>query len=214
PAGGLSEDAIEWIKAKDDFLIPVKVLSRIYRARFCDKLKSMIKGNVLVLPEETDVNALQKNLYKKQWVVYAKNTGKTVDHALEYLARYTNRVAIGNDRITNIEDGKVTFRYKDPKTGKYNREMMLPADEFIRRFMQHILPLGFYKIRYFGILATANIKDKKEQCLALIGKQQPLSELEGLNDYEAFMLITGKDPSICKKCKAGRMTPVSLINTG
>ena len=96
----------------------------------------------------------------------------------------------------------------------YNREMTLHADEFIRRFMQHILPLGFYKIRYFGILATANIKDKKEQCLALIGKQQPLSELEGLNDYEVFRHITGRDPSLCKKCNIGRMAPVLLANTG
>ena len=92
--------------------------------------------------------------------------------------------------------------------------MTLHADEFIRRFMQHILPLGFYKIRYFGILATANIKDKKEQCLALIGKQQTLSKLEGLNDYEAFRLIKGRDPSLCKKCKTGRMTPVLFANTG
>ena len=214
PAGGLSEDAMEWITAKDDFLVPVKVLSKIYRARFCDKLISMIAKNVLKLPEGTDVNVLQKNLYEKQWVVYAKKTGKTVNHALDYLARYTNRVAIVNDRITNIENGKVTFRYKDPKTGKYNREMTLPADEFIRRFMQHILPLRFYKIRYFGILATANIQDKKEQCLALIGKQQPLSELEGLNDYEVFRHITGIDPSLCRKCKTGRMVPVLLTNTG
>ena len=214
PAGGLSEDAMEWIKAKDGFLVPVKVFLKIYRARFCDKLKSMITNNGLVLPEGTDVNALQKTLYKKQWVVFAKKTGKTVNHALEYLARYTNRVAIGNDRITNIQNGKVTFRYKDPKTGKYNREMTLPVNEFIRRFMQHILPLGFYKIRYFGILATANIKDKKEQCLALIGEQLPLSELEGLNDYEAFRHITGRDPSLCRKCKTGRMAPAFWANTG
>lgn len=214
PAGGLSEDAMEWIKAKDGFLVPVKVLSKIYRARFCDKLKSMIRGHVLELPEGTDVNALQKNLYKKQWVVYAKKTGKTVNHALEYLASYTNRVAIGNDRITNQKDGNVTFRYKDPHTGKYTREMTLTAIEFIRRFMQHILPLGFYKIRYFGILATANIKDKNEQCLALIGKQQTLSELEGLNDYEVFRQITGIDPSLCRKCKTGRMMPVLFANTG
>ena len=214
PAGGLSEDAVEWVKAKDGFLVPVKVLSKIYRARFCDKLKSMMRGNVLELPEGTDVNVLQKNLYKKQWVVYAKKTGKTVNHALEYLARYTNRVAIGNDRITNMKDGNVTFRYKDPHTGKYTREMTLTAIEFIRRFMQHILPLGFYKIRYFGILATANIKDKNEQCLALIGKQQTLSELEGLNDYEVYRQITGIDPSLCRKCKTGRMMPVLFANTG
>jgi len=214
PAGGLSDDAMEWIKAKDGFLVPVKVLSKIYRARFCDKLKSMIANNVLALPNGTDVNILLKNLYKKQWVVYAKKTGKTVNHALEYLARYTNRVAIGNNRITNITDAKVSFMYKDPKTGMYNRKMTLTTDEFIRRFMQHILPCGFYKIRYFGILATANIKSKKEQCLALIGKQQFLPELEGLNNYEALRHITGKNPSLCKKCKTGRMEPVLLANTG
>jgi hypothetical protein len=75
------------------------------------------------LPNGTDMNELQKNLYKKQWVVYAKNTGKTVNKVLEYLARYTNRVAIGNNRIINITEGKVTFRYKDSKTGRYNRKM-------------------------------------------------------------------------------------------
>ncbi len=90
------------------------------------------------------------------WVVYVKKTGKTVDRALEYLARYTNRVAIGNNRITNVENGEVTFRYKDRNTGRYNREMTIGAEEFIRRFIQHKLPTGFYKIRYFGVLSAAN----------------------------------------------------------
>ena len=140
PAGGLTDDGMEWIRAKDDFLVPVKVLSKIYRARFCDKLKSMIKNNALRVPEGTSVSRIQEILYKKQWVVYAKKTGKTVNHALAYLARYTNRVAIGNERIIKVQSGKVTFRYKDSKTGRYNREMTLTANEFIRRFMQHILP--------------------------------------------------------------------------
>ena len=214
PAGGLSEDGVEWIRTKDGFLVPVKVLSKIFRARFCDRLKNMIANNILTLPEGTNINELQKNLYKKQWVVYAKKTGKTVSTVLEYLAQYTNRVAIGNNRIANISDGKVTFRYKDSKTGRYNREMTLSVNEFIRRFMQHILPCGFYKIRYFGILATANIKSKREQCLALIGEEESLCELEGLNNYEAFRLITGNDPLKCKRCKTGRMVPVVLLNTG
>ena len=92
--------------------------------------------------------------------------------------------------------------------------MTLPVNEFIRRFMQHIVPHGFYKIRYFGIFATANIKGKKEQCLALIGTEQFHCELDGLNDYEAFRHITGNDPSKCKKCKTGKMIPVLLLNTG
>jgi len=214
PAGGLSEDGMEWVKAKNNFLVPVKVLSKIYRARFCNQLKSLIQNNTLRLPNGTDVNTLLQDLFNKSWVVYAKETGKTVDQALEYLARYTNRVAISNERITNIKNSKVSFRYKDPKTGKYNREMTLEANEFIRRFMYHILPCGFYKIRYFGILASINSNTKKEQVLALIFQPQSVSELDGLNAYEAFRYITGNDPSICVKCKTGRMIPYWLANTG
>lgn len=121
---------------------------------------------------------------------------------------------LGNNRIINITDGKVSFLYKNPKTGMYNRKMTLAINEFIRRFMQHILPCGFYKIRYFGILATANIKSKKDQCLALLAKQPFISTLEGLNNYEDFKHITGKNPSLCKKCKTGTMEPVLSANTG
>lgn len=214
PAGGLSEDGIEWIKTKNDYLVPVKVLSKIYRARFCDQLKTLLQNNALRIPEGTRVNDLMKALFEKQWVVYAKKTGKTVDHALEYLARYTNRVAISNDRITKIAQGKVSFRYKDPKTGKYNKLMTLDTYEFIRRFLQHILPSGFYKIRYFGILASVNSNSSKEQSLAAIDKDPPTSELEGLNTFETIKHITGKDITICTVCNKGRMIPSWLANTG
>ena len=212
PSGGLSEDGMEWVRAKEGFLVPVKVLSKIYRARFCDQLQTMIENKTLELSEGTKLKALQENLFKKDWVVYAKKTGKTINHALDYLARYTNRVAIGNQRIVKVADGQVTFRYKDAKTGQYNREMTLAVIEFIRRFMQHILPSGFYKIRYFGILASVNSPGKKEQCLSLIDKPQYLSELEGLNAYEAWRQISGKDPSLCRKCKTGRMR-LALLNS-
>jgi len=213
PAGGLSEDGMEWIKAKKGFLVPVKVLSKIYRARFSGQLQTLLDNKTLQLPEGTGTKALREELFKKNWVVYAKKTGKTINHALEYLARYTNRVAIGNRRIVKVTGQEVTFRYKDVKTGRYNREMTLTANEFIRRFIQHILPAGFYKIRYFGILASANSTGKKEQCLSLIDKQQYLSELEGLNAYEAFCLTSGKDPSRCSKCKTGTMRPILLNST-
>ncbi|MEX2427833.1 MAG: IS91 family transposase [Bacteroidales bacterium] len=214
PAGGLSDDGMEWVRSKNNFLVPVKVLSKIFRARFCEQLKGLVERNELIIPDGTNIHSLIRNLFKKQWVVYAKKTGKTVDRALEYLARYTNRVAIGNDRITNITRDKVSFRYKDPKTGRYNREMTLEVNEFIRRFMQHILPCGFYKIRYFGILATVNSNTSKEQSIALIAQTMHVSEIEGLNAYEAFRIITGFDPSICVKCKTGRMLPHYLANTG
>lgn len=213
PAGGLSEDGMEWIRSKDGFLIPAKTLSKIYRARFCDRLQKLIDNKTLKLPEGTNPKVLRESLFKKDWVVDVKKTGKAVDRALEYLARYTNRVAISNQRIVNVANGQVTFRYKDAKTGYYNREMTLTAVEFIRRFMQHILPPGFYKIRYFGILASINSPGKKEQCLALTDKQQYVSQLEGLNAYEAWCLISGNNPSLCKKCKTGRMKPTILNNS-
>ena len=205
PAGGITEDGAEWIRPKGKFLVPVKVLSKIFRARCADKLKEMIESKSVLLPQGISRETIKATIYKKEWVVYAKKTGKTVDSALQYLARYTNRVAIGNNRITNIENGTVTFRYKDRKTGRYNREMTLPAEEFIRRFMQHILPLGFYKIRYFGILSTANLHTVRERCLELIGEQTFLPQLVGLNGYEALRMVTGKDLMVCKKCGKGLM---------
>jgi hypothetical protein len=214
PAGGLTEDGMEWIQANSKFLVPVKTLSKIFRTRCAGKLKQMIESKQLNLPVGADWETVKECIYKKKWVVYAKKTGKTVDRALEYLARYTNRVAIGNNRINNVENGKVTFRYKDVKTGRYNRELTLSAEEFIRRFLQHILPFGFYKIRYFGILSTANIKTLREQCLALIAKEQLLPRFEGLNAYEVLRIIMGSDPSICKKCKTGRMVLALPENTG
>ena len=111
----------------------------------------------------------KKSIYAKQWVVFAKKTGKTADPVLEYLARYTHRVAIGNNRITQVQEGRVTFRCKDPDTGRYTRNTTLDAMEFIRRFMQHILPNGFCKIRYFGLFATA-CQNVLETCRTLMVK--------------------------------------------
>ncbi len=214
PAGGLSEDGVEWIRSNNKFLVPVKLLSKIFRARLADRLKVMIEGNQLNMPQNGNWETLKECIYSKKWVVYAKKTGKSVDRTLEYLARYTNRVAIGNNRITNVDNEKVTFRYKDPKTGKYHRELTLDAMEFIRRFMQHILPPNYYKVRYFGILSTVNTNTIRETCLELIGKQQLLPQFEGLNAYEVLRMVVGVDPSICKKCKTGRMMLAIPPNPG
>jgi hypothetical protein len=214
PAGGLSEDGFEWVKTKNDFLVPVKLLSRIYRARFCDKIKELLNKNVLRLPENTDNKELLGSLFRKQWVVYAKKTGKSSDKVLEYLARYTNRVAITNQRITAINGKRIKFRYKNRETGRYDREMTLDANEFIRRFIQHILPERFYKVRYFGIFAAVNLQEKTGQYLQITDKTMGLSNLEGLNSYEVLRVVNGKDPLLCRKCKKGRMIPLHITNTG
>jgi hypothetical protein len=204
PAGGIDEDHQQWIKTKRDYLLPVKTISKVFRARFISSMKKLIDASVINLPDGHCSNILSEQLYKKQWVVYSKKAGKSVNTVVDYLARYTNRVAISNSRIINLENGKVTFRYKDPATGKYTREMSIDHQEFIRRFMQHILPAGFYKIRYFGLYAACN-KSVWEQCFALIGKDQFLPQMDGLNSYEVVNMFSDYDFSVCKKCKKGRM---------
>ena len=213
PAGGLSEDRMEWVRTKKDFLVPVKVLSKIFRTRFCETLLKLIQSGGIDLPDGFQTEGLKQKIYAKDWVVYAKKTGKTAARVLEYLGRYTHRVAISNQRICGFDQGKVCFRYKDPKTGNYNREMALDGQTFVKRFLLHVLPSGFYKIRYYGVLASTNSQEKKEQCLALMGKEQYLSPVEGLNAYEAFRMLTGTDPCKCKKCGKGFMRAFPLTGS-
>lgn len=213
PCGGISEDEMEWIAPKGDYLVPVKVLSRLFRTRCSEGLQKAMETEKMKLPVGTDAASLKKSIYAKQWVVFAKKTGKTADHVLEYLARYTHRVAIGNNRIIQVKDDKVTFRYKDPNTERYTRNTTLDAMEFIRRFMQHILPDGFCKIRYFGIFATA-CQNVLETCRTLIGKSQFWPVCEGLPMFDVMRIVTGIDPSLCKQCKEGRMITVAHQQSG
>ena len=124
---------------------------------------------------------------------------------LKYLGRYTHRVAIANSRLVSISESNVSFRYKDNKGRGRKKVMTLQTNGFIRRFLQHVLPRNFYKIRYIGILAPVNSKTKKGQCLALIGKETYIPVLEGLNAMEVVEAIKQSDPFICPKCRKGRM---------
>jgi len=142
-------------------------------------------------------------------VVYAKKPFAGPERVIEYLGRYTHRVAITNSRIIADENGKITFRYKDYKSGGIGRKISLDAPEFIDRFFRHILPCGFYKIRYFGIMAQCNAQTKLVQCFVLIEKETFLPLLEGLPAIDVWRNITGKDPLICPHCKKGRMIPVN-----
>ncbi len=130
---------------------------------------------------------------------------------IRYLGNYTHWVAISNHRIEAFENSKVTFNYKDYKSGSLQKSMILDANEFILRFLQHVLPCGFYKIRYFGILALCNMQSKRQICFDLIENSSYFSVLEGLNAYEVLRIISGKDPMCCPKCQKGRMMPCYII---
>jgi hypothetical protein len=161
PAGGLSPDGARWMHTRRAFFLPVKVLSRVFRAKFIAGLRDAFRRGTLVLTgelaslvDEPAFGAFLRSLFRQRWVVYAKPPFGGPAHVLHYLARYTHRVAISNHRILHVGDDQVTFRWKDYRHGSQPRTMTVSAEEFLRRFLLHVLPKGFVRIRFFGFLAS------------------------------------------------------------
>ena len=176
PGGGLSPDGQRWIPCRPDFFLPVRVLSRLFRRLFLESLEEAFAQDQLqffsALQPLRDRQAFLRYLAplrKREWVVYAKKPFAGPQQVLDYVGRYTHRVAISNNRILNIEDGQVTFRYKDYRNGSQQKTMSLSPDEFIRRFLLHVLPDGFHRIRYYGFLGNRHRKEKLQQCRQLLG---------------------------------------------
>jgi len=205
PAGGLSEDGMEWIPSAKTFFVPVKVLSTVFRGILCRLIHDGICQHQIKLPDNLpDFETLKTRCYANKWVVYAEKPFATPENLIRYLGNYTHRVAISNHRIVNYSEGKVTFNYKDNKSGGTRKDMTLNVGEFIRRFVQHVLPSGFCKIRYFGFMAMCNRRSQLDLCFSLIQTTTCLSTLDGLQASEVMWLLTGKDPSLCPKCNMGR----------
>ncbi len=160
PAGGLSLDHRQWVHPRYAFFLPVKVLSRVFRGKFVAGLKRafwrgklLFPGTLKAISAEKAFRAFLRPLFRQDWVVYAKPPFGGPEHVLQYLARYTHRVAISNHRLLNVSDGEVTFRWKDYAHGKKHRKMTVSGEEFLRRFLLHVLTKGFIRIRFFGFLA-------------------------------------------------------------
>ena len=183
PSGGLSFDHQRWIHPRYAFL-PAKVLSKVFRGKFTEALKKAFRRGALQFPGalqaiRTDkaFRAFLRTTYRKDWVVYAKPPFRGPEHLLQYLARYTHRVAISNHRILNVADARVTFRWKDYAHGGKQRKMTLSANEFLRRFLLHVLPKGFIRIRFFGFLAPRRRRALLPLCRQLLGDSpRPLSQ--------------------------------------
>jgi len=161
PAGGLAPDGSRWIGCRRKFFLPVEVLSQMFRGKFLALLREAFAGGKLQfhgqlasLRESARFHALLDQLKNIKWVVYAKPPFGGPECVLKYLARYTHRVAISNGRLLSLENGQVTFRWRDSKDNNQTKTMTLDAVEFIRRFLLHILPSGFVKIRHFGFLSS------------------------------------------------------------
>jgi hypothetical protein len=219
PAGGWDETAQYWKSSRKKFFIHVKVISRVFRGKFLALLKKAYQENQLKFEGEINFLALKNNfknlldtLYNKDWVVYCKNTFKNSTQIINYLGRYSHRVAISNNRILGIENDQVAFRWKDYNDTGKKKIMILPAVEFIRRFFLHVLPKGFCKIRYFGIFAVRNRNTLLPCCRIAFGHFFSKSKLAGLPWQELLLLLTRVDLSICPVCNSGKMMPVPYIN--
>jgi len=207
PAGGLSQDGVEWVKTSKKFFLPQKVLASIFRGILVRLIKESLEEGEIRLPENIkSFDALKTDAYKKEWNVYIKKPFRGVNSVLKYLARYTHRVAISNSRLVEFSSEYVSFRYTDNKDKGKRKIMTLETNEFIRRYLQHILPVNFYKIRYVGILANINSKTKKEQCLSIIGIQNYLPQLEGLTAIETMGISNLENLLLCPECKKGTMS--------
>lgn len=205
PGGGIDKIG-KWRNSKKKFFIPVKVLSRKFRGKFLyylkqEKLEFYGKNEYLKNPQNFE--ELMAKMYTKEWVSYCKPPFKDASCVIRYLGRYTHRVAISNERIIKEEDGKVTFKYKDYKDGKKVKEMSLEAEEFIRRFLMHILPPRFMKIRHYGLLGNRNKKTKLAICKKLT-KTANLEKLE-ISTLEILKKTLGVDFNLCPSCKKGHL---------
>ncbi len=212
PAGGLSEDGTEWIRAGQKFFLPVKVLGAVFRGVLWSLLETAIRtGKVQLADTFSEIKELKAAVYSKRWNVYAKKPLASPNSVVRYLGRYSHRIAISNSRLVSMDHGKITFRWKDYRKRLSNQLLTLEAQEFIGRFIRHVLPKGFYKIRYYGLLASAN-RSKKQTCMALIGGEQPVALLQGLTARQVIKTVTGKDPDQCPKCKRGMLIPKTILD--
>jgi hypothetical protein len=176
PAGGLAPDGSRWIASSRRFFLPVGALSRVFRGKFTAGLQQLFRqrklrfhGSLQSLAEPRLFRQLLRQLFQQDWVVYAKPPFGGPEHVLQYLARYTHRVAISNHRLVTFQNGQVSFRWKDYARGGKQKIMSLSVDEFLRRFLIHVLPKGLVRIRHFGLFANRRRGRMLARCRALLG---------------------------------------------
>lgn len=215
PGCGYSEKKKKWIHSPNNYFVPVQVLKLRFRSLFLRGLKELYKEEKLYLQGTQFLGA--KNfqrmidaLFSLDWVTYLKESFQGNESVIEYLARYTHRIAISNQRIIDVKDDVVRFRYRDYKDNNNEKIMALSADSFIHRFMTHVVPRRFVRIRYFGLLAHRNKKKAIAECLKFHGiKKTEKTVPHGW--CELFLKVTGKNISCCPVCKTGRLVVKEIL---
>jgi len=222
PGGGLSIDGTRWVSCRPGFFLPVRVLSRLFRRLFLQGLQDAFDGKQLQfsasLHSQSDRESFAEHLAssrRAEWVVYAKRPFAGPEQVLDYVGRYTHRVAISNHRLIEIDDGHVRFRYQDYRDEQpgSQKTMTLAAPEFIRRFLLHVLPLRFHRIRYYGLLGNRHRTEKLERCRKLLGTASPPEPgRPATSDFrDRYEALTGVSLRACPICQHGQMIVVECI---
>lgn len=216
PGGGLSFDGKKWIKAKSGYFLPIKILSKVFRGKYLSMLekeflKLKFESTIPELSKEAEFRNILKQASCKEWVVYAKAPFAGPERVLEYLGNYTHRIAISNYRIEAIEDGCVIFRYKDRSDGNKSKLMRLPAHEFIHRFLSHVLPQKFVRIRHFGFLGSRQKQKNIEIARNCLGSPRNVEVVKDEDYIKLFQRLVGVDVTKCPCCKTGILTEVTEV---
>jgi hypothetical protein len=219
--GALARDRARWLPAKPGFLFPVRALARVFRGKYLAGLRQAFArgelrfaGSVAGLAEPAAFAAFLATCRATDWVVYAKPPFAGPTQALEYLGRYTHRVAISNDRLLSVDDDQVRFRWKDYAHGSRLKLMTLSAEEFLRRFLLHILPDRFVRIRHFGVLANRDRRAKLARCRQLLAVPPAPPPAPPEPVAALVQRLTGVDIAQCPVCRAGRLRIVAVFRPG
>jgi hypothetical protein len=218
PGGGIAPDGRRWVSCRPGFFLPVRVLSRMFRGLFLHYLEKAFANGELNffsahrhLHEPAAFRRYLAPVRDTEWVVYAKRPFAGPAQVLDYVGRYTHRVAISNNRLVSMDEGKVRFRWKDYRNGSKQKTMSLQAGEFIRRFMIHVLPDGFHRIRYYGFLGNCHRARKLELCRELL-RMAPAAPAEPPADYrDRYETLTGSALHQCPHCHTGMMVVIGCI---
>jgi hypothetical protein len=214
PGGGPSTTGDRWVSTKPGFFLSVKILSIVFRGKLLSALEEAWRAGRLGAPQGADVSATLAAAARKDWVVYSKPPVAGANQVIDYLARYTHRIALSNERLVAMKEDQVTFRWKDRAHGNQEKVMRLGAVEFLQRFLLHVLPRGLVRIRHYGFLANAVRRREIGRCRELLhhpATPLPMDPARPETWQETLLRITGRDVTSCPRCKTGRMTDMAEL---
>lgn len=216
PGGGLDADGTRWVSSRPGFLLPVRILSTVFRGKLLSKLERAWRANDLVLPDDTSPLWLEQAAAKR-WVVYCKAPFAGPKQVLAYLGRYTHRIAISNRRLVALEGRQVTFRWRDRTDGNMSKLLSIDVADLLRRFLAHVMPKGFVRIRHYGLLANPVRRKCIALCRKLLGDDDEVSAPAAVHAETSSQLIqrlTGVDVTLCPVCNTGHLVLKRLLPPG